>query len=292
MSTETAERPVWSKSQMSALRECRRKLLFSVKPADAKAPVMAEAAKLKKVRPRQMWAGALVHETIGDILKSVRQGQKPEAADVIVDKLKNRMRDEFRASKDGSAEAPLLEHRYQAAVAPDVWRRQWDGVEKSIRWFLGSKWLSRLASLGPECWKAVDEVLSFDVDGIKAYAKIDCAVEIDGKFFVIDWRTSAPNPQAEAGLQVAALYAYENWGADPESLQAITVCLLDGATYHADVTEDSLMETHLRIQEEAGQLQVAAAQFPADPFALPAAPLSTCARCQFQALCHPGGLAG
>ena len=290
MTVDAAERPVWSKSQVAALRECRRKLFFTVRAGTDTGPVPEEAARLKKVRGRQLWAGAIVHETVGDLLKRARQGEPPEATEAVIERLKARMRDEFRASKSGTSNAPLFEHRYGAAVPPDVWRRQWQGVESAVRWFMASKWFARLSALGPECWKAVDEVLSFDVNGIKAYAKVDCAVEIDGKFFLIDWRTSAPNAGAEPGLQVAALHAHENWGADPETVQALSVSLQDGATYHAAVTEESLMETHLRIEEEAAELQAAVADFPEDPFEIPPAAPPTCRRCSFQAICFPNGV--
>jgi hypothetical protein len=287
-----ADRPVWSKSQMAALRECRRKFNFLTNVAAAGDDRLKSVRALKKVKNRHLWSGSLVHEAIGDVLKAVRQGEPAPEEEAVVSRVREKMREEFKASKEGRSESPLFEHRFNTSVPPDAWKRQWESVERSLRWFLRSSWLKRLAALGPECWKAVDEILAFDVNGIKAYAKIDCAVETGGKFFLIDWRTSPAGPREEPSLQVAALYAHENWNADPETVQALAVSLQDGATYHANVTEESLMETHLRIEEESTALQEAAA-LAEDPFDIPPPDdAAICRRCSFQAICFPSGIPG
>jgi hypothetical protein len=144
-----------------------------------------------------------------------------------------------------------------------------------------------LSQLGPESWKAIDEVLSFDVNGVKAYVKIDCAIEMDGRFFLIDWKNKAPEASAESPLLVAALYAHEVWGAELENIQAMAVSLADGQTFHAQVAEDALMNIHLKIEEEAMRLEEAKAALPGDLFAI-AAPddVGCCRRCNFEKLCY------
>lgn len=294
MITDVVERPVWSRSQVSALGECRRKFALNLKSGRDTAldPVFASAARLKKLKNRHLWAGAFVHEAVGGLLKSLRQGQPAPAADALIEELKLKMRDQFKSSREGKEGAErLLEHEYGMVVPPETWRAHWDTVESSVRWLLGSKWLARLSSLGPECWKAVDDLLDFDVNGVKAYVKIDCAVEIEGKFFLIDWKTSTPTADAEGPLLVSALYAHEVWGADPGLIEAVAVSLLDGRTFHANIDEDALMNTHLRIAEEAGQLEEAKAMVGSDPFSAGMTQdLYRCRRCQYQKLCHPAGL--
>jgi hypothetical protein len=279
---------------VSALEECRRKFALNLKSTrDASLdPVFASAARLKKLKNRHLWAGSFIHEAVGSLLKSVRQGEPVPAADAFVDGLKIKMREQFLASKENAAGAErLFEHEYRVPVAPEIWRGHWDTVEAGLRGFLNSKWLSRLSSLGPECWKAVDELLEFDVNGIKAYVKIDCAIESEGKFFLIDWKTSAPNADAEPSLLVSALYAHEVWGAEPDQIEAMAVCLLDGRTFHAAVNEDSLMNTHLRIEEESAALEEAKSTLGSDPFSVQAtSSLQSCRRCHFQVLCHPRGI--
>lgn len=290
---DTADRPVWSRSQVSSLAECGRKFALGLKSRDAAVdPVYADAARLKRIKNRHLWTGSFVHEAIGGILKAVRQGEPAPAADQLVENLKQKMRDQFLASRDQAEGAErLFEHEYSLPVSPDVWRGHWLTVESSLRWFLSSKWLARLAALGPECWKTVDELLEFDVNGIKAYVKIDCAIEADGKFFLVDWKTSTPSASSEPSLMTAALYAHEVWGAEPDQIEAVAVSLVDGRSFHANVNEDTLMETHLRIEEESAVLEEAKTNLGADPFeAAMTSDTRNCRRCSFQRLCHPKGL--
>lgn len=291
--TDVIERPVWSRSQVSALEECRRKFALNLKSGRDAAvdPVFASAARLKKLKNRHLWTGAFIHEEIGSILKSVRQGNPAPEIEALIASLKEKMREQYRLSRE-NAGAPerLFEHEYKVAVAPDVWKGHWETVEKSLRWFLASKWLARLAGLGPECWKAVDELLEFDVNGIKSYVKIDCAIELDGKFFLIDWKTSAPDAKAEPGLLISALYAHEVWGAEPDQIEAVAVSLVDGRAFHAKVDEEALMNAHLRVEEESAALEEAKTSLGADPFAVRATEdRQLCRRCNFQILCHPTG---
>lgn len=277
-----SERPVWSRTQVSALQECRRKFFFHTQGTEASAPY-------KKMKNRHLWSGSAVHEAIGEILKTLRQGSPAPDLETFIAGVKEKMRIDFKTSVEGSG-ARLFEHEYGISLPQDVWRGHWATVEKSLRWFYASRWMTRLSTLGPECWKAVDEVLEFDVNGIKAYVKIDCAIETDGKFYLIDWKTSAPDVRVEPSLLTAALYAHEVWGAEIENTTAMAVSLVDGKTFHANVNEETLMEAHLRIEEEAASLQEAASDMGTDPFQIEAAGPETCRRCSFQKLCFPAGL--
>jgi hypothetical protein len=294
MSVLESDTAVWSRTQMNALRECRRKLLLSQRPeGDHVSPeTLQQVADLKKIKNRFLWTGSVVHDTVGTVLKTLRQGAPLPGEDDRVNETRERMRHDFKNSKEASPAAErLFEHVYNVPVAPERWKDGWAGVESSLRWFLKSKWLERLKTLGPETWKAVDEVLSFDVGGVKAYVKIDLAVELNERFILIDWKSRAPKPEDMFGLQVAALYAHEVWGADPSQIDASAVSLLDGKRLAATVDEDALMETYMRIQEESGELQEALNAAPDNPFSVPPpADKKICARCNFQRVCFPAGL--
>lgn len=243
----------------------------------------------------------MVHDIVGDVLKAVRQNQPAPEVEALIEKTKERMRDEFRISHKGPAAltslpetsllpqkfaSRLFEHEYRIQLNPELWKKQWDAVERSLRWFMGSRWLARFQEVGPETWKVVDEVLEFDVDGVKAYVKIDCALDLNGRFILIDWKSSSLRESDAENLLVAALYAHEVWGADPQQIEAYAVSLLDGKQRRADVNEDSLIETHLRIQEQAALLHEEGSL--ADPFAIPPpSDVALCRRCNFQRLCHP-----
>jgi hypothetical protein len=204
------------------------------------------------------------------------------------------MREEFRDSlKNSQPKWRLFEHEYGIRLSQEAWQSQWNGVEQALRRFMSSAWYDRLAAIGPECWKAVDEVLKFDVGGVTAYLKIDCGIEVEGQFYLMDWKTSQLRASDESGLLVSALYAHEVWGADPCSITALSVSLLNGQSRKASVNEDSLMETYLKIQENAALLESASSHFGSDPFSLPPAELlEICERCNFQKICYPKGIGG
>lgn len=219
---------VWSRTKVGALRECRRKFHF----------LQADDVPLKKLKNRYLWSGAFVHDTVGEWLKNIRQETELAADSELIETAKAKMREQFKLSKSGEGQR-LFEHEYNLPVDPSVWKSQWESVERSLQWFLSSKWLARFKSLSPESWKAVDELLSFDVDGVKAFLKIDCAVEIDGRFVIVDWKTSALKPGDEFPLLLGALYAHEVWGADAENIEALAVSLQDGRQMKASINEES-----------------------------------------------------
>jgi PD-(D/E)XK nuclease superfamily len=289
--TIVTEEPVWSKSQVATLRECSRKWALSYRSAGDDPTQVNPLTRLKKLKNRHLWIGSLIHETIGDVVKIVRQKGDVLDIETLLNQTKEKMRTFFLLSKtDATTADRLFEHEFNTPVAPQVWKEMWNKVETSLRWFMASKWLNRLKEMGPETWKIVDEVVSFDIGGIKTYVKIDCALESDGKFYLIDWKSSAPRAEDDAALLVAALYAHEVWGADPEMIVAMSVSLLDGQSKTVEVTEDNLMETYLKIQEESGLLQENSAVLGTDPMTAPmTTSLQTCRRCNYQRICYPTG---
>ena len=163
MSVEISEQPVWSKTQIAALGDCVRKFALQSKAArDAMVdPVYQRATELKKLKNRHLWTGSFLHDAIGDLLKRLRQGEPAPSVDVFVEEQKNKMREQFRLSRDGSRDARpsfVREHEYKISTSEaEVWKNHWTSVETALRWFLSSKWAARLSQLGPENWKAVDE---------------------------------------------------------------------------------------------------------------------------------------
>ena len=290
MTAVLSDRPVWSRSQATAFRDCARKFALSAKAARETRP--PEAERLKALKSRHLWTGGAVHTAVADLIRAARAGGEIAPEDDWVGTVRDRLRGEFEASRSNAADGVrLFEHEYGVSVSREAWRENWEKAERALRWFYSSKWLERLRKLRPEHWKAVDEVLDFDADGVRAYAKIDCAVETDDGVVLIDWKTGPLREGDGAGLDVAMLYAHDVWGADPATAQGWTVSLLDGASRRRTFDPDALIETQLRIQEEAFALAEAAASFAADPLAAPAPPtLAPCARCNFQKLCHPEGL--
>ncbi|MFN0117474.1 MAG: PD-(D/E)XK nuclease family protein [Elusimicrobiota bacterium] len=292
MTVLSADQPVWSKSRVSTFKECQRKFLFSgptINSFKISEETKTEVLRLKKIKNRFLWTGSFIHEAIGHLLKQVRQGEKVFDIEEILSKFKISMREQFVNSKSQTLSASrLFEHEFQIQIAQEEWKRQWDNVEKTIRWFFQSSWFLKLKDLGPESWKVIDEVVRFELNGTQAYAKIDCAVEVKGNFFLIDWKTSSS--MESSALKVAALYSFEQWGADPSNVQAHAVNLFTGKSERIDIDEDALMETQMKIEEEAAQLFEAQTQLGDDPLKLPMASSQACLQCSYQKICHPNGI--
>lgn len=281
---------VWSKSQAATLKECGRKHALSrwqPEPPFDTDPQWESVRRLQKLSNRYLWAGSMVHETVGDLLKILRQDQPLPPLKLYLEQIQTRMREEFRASKSNSeSRLRLFEHEYEVTLTKEQWASSWATVELCLSRFYSSPWMRRFETLQPECWKAVDEVLSFQVDDVKSYVKIDCAIESEGKITLIDWKTSLIKPTDGEGLAVAALYAHEVWGAEPSDVTGWVVSLADGRTLKKNFDEDILMETHLKIQDESAGLARSSDQ--KNPFLVPIPKnKSICERCNFKKACYP-----
>src|SRR5690349_17109858 len=134
MSVLNSDTAVWSRTQVNALRECKRKLLLSQRPeGDGVSPdTLQQVADLKRVKNRFLWTGSVVHDTIGTVLKAVRQGGELPTEEALIDETRERMRHDFKSSKESAPKAErLFEHVYQQAVPPERWKDGWAGVESA-----------------------------------------------------------------------------------------------------------------------------------------------------------------
>lgn len=282
----------WSKSQIGTFQECARKHAFSRwEPGENEDRLQQEARRLKNLSNRFLWPGAIVHEELGRILRLLRQGQPVPPLNDLLDERRTKMREMFQESRaNPDARLRLFEHEYNVNVPKEAWSSTWSLVEDCLSRFYRSAWFERLKSVGPESWKAVDEILSFTVDETKAFVKIDCALEVDGAFVLIDWKTSQLKSTDGDSLGVAALYAHEVWGAEPSAITAHAVCLLNGRASRISFSEETLMETYIKVQSESALLQGRVKH--ASPFDLPFPERrNVCERCNFKQLCYGDGRA-
>jgi hypothetical protein len=229
-----------------------------------------------------------LHSSIGDLLKTVRQGVPVPVVEDWILSVRDKMRKDFLSSRDNlDPHFRLFEHEYSKPVAPEVWRQEWALVEKRLRGFFESAWLQRFLSTGPECWKAVDDLFEFHLGETKLYAKIDCALEVDGRFLIVDWVQSRPKKYQERGLLLAALYAREVWGADMNQLDLFLVGLESGENRKVLVEEKTLNDLEGQINREsillADFIQKQTNTLESLPF-----PQDTglCLSCSYQKICY------
>ena len=119
-----------------------------------------------------MWTGEKVHDCIQHTLTNLRRGIAVLDVDEIVSITINKMRDDFRASRDKRyhtypKECALFEHEYDLDLSSDHWKQTADDVETCLRNFYGSEIFARLKELSLRDWLEVEDFSYFNLDGKK-----------------------------------------------------------------------------------------------------------------------------
>jgi hypothetical protein len=222
----------WSKSRDELFRECRRKYYYAkygfwdgwFRDAD---PLTREIYALKQVKSSRMWLGSCVHDAIEGALKGLQRGEKV-AQDEILDQMTERMRRDFRMSKEGKYRSDpkricaLFEHVYEIPVSDEAWKQIHETAKKCVVHFFDSQILKRALNVGSKQWYPIEEMQSFLVDGVKVYVKLDFAFREGDEVVIVDWKTGqGEDVDVSVQLGCYALYASQHWNIDPKNVQAI-----------------------------------------------------------------------
>lgn len=260
-------------------------------------PFVRKLYVLRNLKNRYLWAGSIVHDAVAGLLAAVRAGRPLPAPEAAAEAAVERMRAEFRQSRDGLyLERPkkatgLAEHHYREEVGDDEWRSFADMVRRSITGFAQGPWLRTARELPGEAWLTLEELLTFEIEGAKIYVKMDWAYRSpDGGAVICDWKTGKRRPQP-GGLQLGcyALYAAEAWGVVPERIRVIEANINTGSQGTAQLSHDHIAEARGAIAESIRQMRsrlqdpetnsARIEDFPAQ------ADQRTCQRCVFREIC-------
>lgn len=242
----------WSKSRHGKFEECRRLYWFHYYGAwggwdRTSVPEVREAYVLKNLSSRQQWAGKVVHDTVAFALSMARVGEPP-ALEALVERARRQMREDFRRSRAREyRENPkrvvgLVEHELAVAIADEEWRANWQNAENCLRNFYASHWLQRARTLAAREWLPIDEIDSFDLEGIRVFAGPDFAFREGERTVLVDWKTGRPREEDREQVKGYALYAAAKWGARPEGVVARLVYLPANEEIDVDVEPASLEE--------------------------------------------------
>ena len=107
---------------------------------------------LKNLKNRYMWAGAKVHDCIKHTLTNLQRGISVLDVDQIVSITLNKMRDEFRSSREKRylthpKTCALFEHEYDVPISDDDWKKTADNLEQWLRNFYSSETFEMLKEL-------------------------------------------------------------------------------------------------------------------------------------------------
>ncbi|MFH0880932.1 MAG: PD-(D/E)XK nuclease family protein [Lentisphaerota bacterium] len=263
---ELKNRFSWSKSRDENFRECLRKYYFHYYGywggwklgAD---PRTREIYVLKKLASRPVWAGDHVHRAIHRVLEQHRLGNAAEGFEQARDGMLERMRKEFRDSRQGlyrndpKAHCGLFDHEYQIPTPPETWKETADQAAQHLESFFLSEVYGRLKNLPAADWLEIEELASFDLNGLAVFVQLDCALRENNRTVIFDWKTGA-SQEGGHNIQMAcyALYAMSKWKVPPEEIVTAEVNLASGAIIDYPVHTEMLEDIKGHIHDSAEEM--------------------------------------
>jgi CRISPR/Cas system-associated exonuclease Cas4 (RecB family) len=217
---------------------------------------------LKQLQNRYMWAGAKVHDCIERTLTNLRRGIAVLDVDRIVEITLNKMREEFRSSREKRylshpKTCALFEHEYEVPISDADWKKTADNMEQCLRNFYSSETFDMLKDLPQQMWLEVEDFSSFNLDSTKIWAILDCSFRTDdGGGTIIDWKTGRKmSDDVSMQLSCYAMYAMEKWGIGPEKVKLIEYNLLANKDMEFSVSGADIESTKTYISGSIADMQ-------------------------------------
>ncbi|HET7747672.1 MAG TPA: PD-(D/E)XK nuclease family protein [Vicinamibacteria bacterium] len=281
----------WSVSRHDTFQSCRRKYFYSYYAAQED----PEIARLKKLSALPLWAGSVVHETIEALLRERDSMPSPEEQEAIVRAaVHSEMLAAWKDSEAGSLRFRLFEHEYQVPVDQDDKRVLVGIVMRSLRNFFRSAVLAEAFAVGRAQWLTVEDLVSFEVDEVPVFLRMDLAYrDPRGRVVIVDWKTGRGEGRFnEIQLAGYALYAArQGWVSSPEEIETELAYLAVPRYVRRRVDARKLEHARSFIRRSAGTmrgllLDPVANLARMEDFARVDRP-QTCRRCNFRRLCFP-----
>ena len=158
--TEIKNEFSWSKSRNEIFKTCPRQYYFNYYGYwggwEKSAPERTRQIYiLKNLKNRYIWRGQTVHQCIKHTLMNLQRGISILPVDDIISMTINKMRDDFRSSKEkrylvNPKTCAFFEHEYEVDLSDDKWKQIANDVEQCLRNFYNSEIFSTLKELSPE----------------------------------------------------------------------------------------------------------------------------------------------
>jgi CRISPR/Cas system-associated exonuclease Cas4 (RecB family) len=106
-------------------------------------------------------------------------------------------------------------------------------------------------------WLEVENFSSFNLDGTKIWAVLDCSFRNnDGGITIIDWKTGrSMSDDVSMQLSCYAMYAMEKWGVNPENVKLIEYNLLANQGVEFNVSGAEIENTKTYIAGSIADMQ-------------------------------------
>lgn len=244
----------WSKSRNEVFLTCPRQYYFNYYGYwGGWQPDTPERTRqiyiLKNLKNRYLWAGDTVHQCLKHTLKNLQRGITILDVDEIVSITINKMRDEFRSSREKRylmhpKSCALFEHEYNVNLPDTRWKQVAEDVEQCLRNFYGSELFAVLRKIPQDKWLEIEDFSFFYLNDIKIWAVLDCSFRTDDGVTIIDWKTGRTSSR-EISLQLScyAMYGQKKWDIRPENIQLIEYNLLSDQKAEFTITESEIIDT-------------------------------------------------
>lgn len=232
----------WSFSRSRTFAECPRKYWFHYYGAwagweDDATDEQKQLYLLKKITGLHLLAGDVVHRAIERALQTHRRGAQCDV-EGLIGWCKGEMQRGFLESKQELwRDAPsrftrLFEHEYGPPPGRPFLLKIASKVGTSVRNFFVSAAFGMIRESDPEQWLPMETLDTFDFEGTEVFAVPDFALRYgDGNVYIFDWKTGRKSKENKDQVVLYAMFAEAKWDADPDSVQAAPVYLLDGGDY-------------------------------------------------------------
>jgi len=282
----------WSVSRHDTFASCKRRYFYSYYASEDD----PEIRRLKKLSALPLWAGSVVHETIEAFLKARDTLPSPTEQEALIKAaVHGQMLSDWRDSEAGSLRFRLFEHEYQVQVDAEDKKIVVGIVMRSLKNFFKSPVLAEALAVGRGQWLTVEDLISFDVDGVPVFLRMDLAFRDQaGRVVIVDWKTGRGEGRfSEVQVAGYALYASEQgWVQSPEEIQTELAYLAIPRYVRRAV--DRKKVDHLRrfIQKSATTMRGLLLDPVANVARLEDFPMvdrpQMCRRCNCRKLCFPG----
>ncbi len=288
----------WSYSRAAKFRHCPRAYFYHYYAAwegwrsDAAEPVR-RAYLLKNLTDLARWVGDLVHQSIKFALTRLQAGQLISPVE-LVKQMHRRARADYEDSRRGRyRQQPnrftgFQEHYYRLALPGSAWQTAWSRAEQYLQTFLHSHLYAHLARQAPATFLQIEELVSFNLAGVKIWLQPDLIRREEETLVLYDWKTGQID-EAELHQQLAiyALYVRQNWPEQP--VRGLVFDLAHDHLLEFELAESELPATQTQIETSLAQLQSLLLDPAANLAELRRFPmiddLSVCRQCQFRELC-------
>jgi len=281
----------WSVSRHDSFSTCQRRYYYAYYAAQQD----PEIQRLKRLSALPLWAGSVVHETIEQLLKTRDAIPSPEEQEAIVRAaVHGQMLSQWRESEAGSPRFRLFEHEYETPVEAEDKKIAVGTVMRSLRNVFKSDTLQKAYAAGRGSWLSVEDLVSFHVDDVEVFLRMDLAYRAaDGRVVIVDWKTGRGEGRFnEVQMAGYALYAVERgWVKGAEEIETELAYLVIPRYRRRSLDAKRLDQARQFIRKSAGRMK----SLLLDPLEnlgrLEDFPMidrpRVCRRCNFRRLCFP-----